>query len=39
MTNDFSRWSPRTATTGYFLATLQVARKIWTAPAARRVTA
>jgi len=25
MTNDFFRWSPRTPTTGYFLATLQVA--------------
>jgi len=23
--NDFFRWSPRTPTTGYFLATLQVA--------------
>jgi len=25
MTNDFFRWSPRTPTTGYFLATLRVA--------------
>jgi len=25
MTNDFFRWSPWTPTTGYFLATLQVA--------------
>jgi len=25
MTKDFFRWSPRTPTTGYFLATLQVA--------------
>ena len=25
MTDDFFRWSPRTPTTGYFLATLQVA--------------
>src|SRR6185369_3579450 len=26
MTNDFVRWSPRTPTTDYFLATLQVAK-------------
>jgi len=25
MTDDFFRWSPRTPTTGYFLASLQVA--------------
>jgi len=28
MTNDFFRWSPRTPTTGYFLATLQVAGSV-----------
>src|SRR6185369_17707018 len=32
LVNDFLRWSPRTPTTGYFLATLQVAETISSAP-------
>src|SRR6185436_14672865 len=35
MTNDFFRWSPRTPTTGYFLATLRVA--VFFLPTCKRV--